>query len=329
MLSRNSNRLLPAIDMSKATIVGARAEHKVRRPAPRRQSNKVREGWTAFAFLVPSLIGFGLFVFGPILAVFLISFFDWSLLSDPEFIGMENYSQLASDARVGSVYKTTLLIAALSVVLNIVLGLAIALLLESQLSRWTRTIFRMTYVFPYIVSATAVALIWRFLLNRDLGLVNYLLGFLSIDRINWLGSSAWAPISVVIVYTWKALGFSILIFLAGLQGIPNELKEAATVDGAGSWKQFTKIVLPLLSPTIFFLIVINTINAFQIFAEPVVLTEGGPGDSSRTIVQFIYEKAFRSFEMGYASAIAMSLFVVLLIATAIQFRLSRRWTFYG
>src|SRR5690625_2922766 len=135
MLSRNSNRLLPAIDMSKATTVGARAEHKVRRPAPRRQFNKVREGWTAFAFLAPSLIGFGLFVFGPILAVFLISFFDWSLLSDPEFIGMENYSQLASDARVGSVYKTTLLIAALSVVLNIVLGLAIALLLESQLSR--------------------------------------------------------------------------------------------------------------------------------------------------------------------------------------------------
>lgn len=288
-----------------------------------------RDTWTAVGFLTPAMIGFAIFVFGPIIAVGVLSFFKWSLLSEPAFVGVENFERLAQDSRLRDVYGSTVYISVFAVLLNLVLGLALALLLESRISSRVRTVFRMTYVFPYIVSAAAVALIWRFLLNQDLGLVNYVLGLLGVDRINWLGSSTWAPVSVILVYTWKSLGFSILIYIAGLQSIPVELREAATVDGAGAWTRFWRITLPLLSPTVFFLIVINTINAFQIFAEPVVLTTGGPGDSSRTVVQYIYETAFRNFDLGYASTVALSLFAVLLVMTAVQFRLSRRWTFYG
>jgi len=288
-----------------------------------------RDALAALGFLTPSLIGFAVFVFGPILAVVVLSFFEWSLLSDPTFIGGDNFVRLISDERLRSVYGSTVYIAVFAVLLNIVLGLCLALLLESGLHRRIRTLFRLTYVFPYIVSAAAVALIWRFLLSQDLGLVNYFLGFLGADRINWLGSSTWSPISVIVVYTWKSLGFSILVYIAGLQSIPAEVREAATVDGAGAWTSFWRITLPLLSPTVFFLVVINTINAFQMFAEPLVLTNGGPGDSSRTVVMYIYETAFNNFHLGYSSTVALSLFVVLLIMTAIQFRLSRRWTFYS
>jgi multiple sugar transport system permease protein len=183
----------------------------------------------------------------------------------------------------------------------------------------------LSYLFPFVVSASAVALIWRFLLNKDFGLINYWLTQLGLDKIDWLGSSAWAPISVIIVSSWKTMGFSILIYVAGLRAIPNEYREAAVVDGAGPWARFWHVTLPLLSPTVLFLLVINTINAFQIFAEPRVLTQGGPGDASRSIVQFIYDTAFQSFDLGYASAIALTLMVLLVGLTTIQFAVSRRW----
>ena len=299
--------------------------------APRRVpvGRRRRDELTALAFLTPALIGFAIFVVGPILGVVVLSFFDWSLLSAPTFNGGENYRRLVAAHRLRDVYGSTAYMSVVAVILNLVLGLALALLLESRIPRRIRNAFRLTYVFPYIVSAAAVALIWRFLLNQDLGSVNWGLGQLGIDRINWLGSSAWAPVSVIVVYTWKSLGFSILVYIAGLQSIPNELREAATMDGAGPWRRFWRITLPLLSPTVFFLVVINTINAFQMFAEPVVLTGGGPGDASRTVVQYIYQLAFQSFSLGYASTVALSLFVLLLAMTAVQFRLSRRWTFYS
>ncbi len=158
--------------------------------------------------------------------------------------------------------------------------------------------------------------------------MNYWLGFLGIPHINWLGSTAWAPVAIIIVNSWKTIGFSILVYIAGLQGIPNEIREAAIVDGANAWTRFWRITFPLLSPTVFFLLVINTINAFQVFAEPRVLTQGGPGDSSRTIVEYIYDTAFQGFDIGYASTVGLTLVALLVVLTLIQFRLSRRWTFY-
>lgn len=299
--------------------------------ARRRRTDPARKGeaFAALGFLTPSLIGFALFVLAPALGVIALSFYDWNLLSDGTFIGLGNFTRLFSDARLAQVYGSTAYMAVVILAVNVIVGLLLAVLLETRMPRWIRGFFRLSFLFPFVVSSSAVALIWRFLLNKDLGLVNYWLGWLHIDRIDWLGSSAFAPISVILVASWKTVGFSILIYIAGLQSIPAEIREAAIVDGANAWQRFWRITLPLLSPTVFFLLVINTISAFQIFAEPRVLTQGGPGDASRTIVQYIYDTAFGSFDLGCASAVGITLLLVLIVLTAIQFRLSRRWTFYG
>jgi multiple sugar transport system permease protein len=286
------------------------------------------DGRAAAAFLAPSAGSFLLFVLAPTVGVIGLSFFSWNLLSDGRFIGLDNFARLFADTRLLDVYRSTTFMAVSILAVNIVIGLLLAVLLETRMPRWARAFFRLSFLFPFVVSSSAVALIWRFLFNKDLGLINYWLGLIGIDRIDWLGSSVWAPVAVIIVSSWKTLGFSILVYVAGLQSIPHEVKEAAIVDGANAWQRFWRITLPLLSPTVFFLVVINTINAFQIFAEPRVLTQGGPGDSSRTVVQYIYDTAFQSFDLGYASTVGLTLMAVLIVLTLIQFRVSRRWTHY-
>lgn len=287
-----------------------------------------RDGLAAAAFLAPSAASFLIFVLAPTVGVIALSFFSWNLLSDGRFIGTENFERIFTDSRLVDVYRSTTFMALSILAVNIIVGLLLAVLLETRMPRWLRGFFRLSFLFPFVVSSSAVALIWRFLFNKDLGLINYWLGLVGLDRVDWLGSSAWAPIAVIIVSSWKTLGFSILVYIAGLQSIPASLKEAAIVDGANAWQRFWRITLPLLSPTVFFLVVINTINAFQIFAEPRVLTQGGPGDSSRTVVQYIYDTAFQSFDLGYASTISITLMLILIILTLIQFRVSRRWTHY-
>lgn len=294
-------------------------------------SPKTREAIAAYLFLLPTLVTFFLFVLGPMVAAVGLSFFDYNLLrwnASPEFIGFDNYRQLADDGRILSIYQTTLKTGVSVVALTIGLGLLIAYMLEQKMPAFLRSIFRMTYFFPYVVSVSAVALIWSYLLHKDFGIVNYYLGLLGIERISWLGSSAWSWVSVVITESWKSLGFNVLVLLGGLQTIPTELYEAAEVDGANGWQKFRRVTLPLLTPTLLFLIVIDSINALQIFAQPYILTQGGPGDSSRTVVMYIYEHGFRFFNMGYASTVALSLFAIILILTLFQFRLSRRWVFY-
>ncbi len=179
-----------------------------------------------------------------------------------------------------------------------------------------------------MVSAVAVSIIWTFMFHRDLGPLNYYLGLLGIGRINWLNSSTYSPFAIMIADVWRNVGFYVLVFLGGMQAVPRDLYEAAEVDGAGAWQQFRRITLPLLSPTVLFLAVISVIGALQIFEQPQILTNGGPGDATRTIVLYLYEQGFRFFNMGYASAIAISLFAIILVFTALQLRLSRRWVFY-
>ncbi|GAA1036296.1 sugar ABC transporter permease [Virgisporangium ochraceum] len=295
-------------------------------PGPRR--GRRGDGLAALGFLSPSIVTFLVFVLAPTLGVLYLSFYDWNLLSDGTYVGFDNFERLAEDERLLKVYGSTTYMALVILAINVVLGLLLAVLLETRMPRWLRATFRLSFLFPFVVSASAVALIWRFLLNKDLGLVNWALGTVGVDRVDWLGSSTWAPISVIIVNSWKTIGFSILVYIAGLQAIPGELREASIMDGANAWTRFWRITFPLLSPTIFFLVVINTINSFQIFAEPRVLTQGGPGDSSRTIVEYLYDRAFGDFDLGYASAIGITFMLVLIVLTAIQFRLSRRWTFY-
>jgi multiple sugar transport system permease protein len=288
-----------------------------------------REAFAAYLFILPTLAGFLLFVVGPMVASFALSLFDWNLMTPPEFVGLGNWEQLLTDARVGGIYVTTLRLSLMVVCANMSFGLIFAVLLDSKMPVILRNFFRISYFFPYVVSAVAVSLIWTFLFNRDLGPLNYYLGQLGIDsRINWLNSSQWSPLAIVIADVWKNVGFYILVFLGGMQAISRDYYEAAEVDGASSWQKFRKITLPLLSPTILFLLVISVIGALQIFEQPQILTNGGPGDATRTIVMYIYEQGFRFFDMGYAATLAISLFVIILILTIIQFRLSRRWVFY-
>ena len=296
-----------------------------RRGAPPKRR---KDGLAALGFLSPAIVAFLIFVLAPTAGVLYLSFYDWNLLSDGAYVGLDNFDRLIHDDRLLGVYGSTAYMALVILMVNVVFGLLLAVLLETRMPRWLRGFFRLSFLFPFVVSASAVALIWRFLLNKDLGLVNYVLGLIGLDRIDWLGSSAWAPVSVIVVNSWKTVGFSILVYIAGLQAIPAVLKEAAIVDGANAWTRFWRITFPMLSPTIFFLVVINTINSFQIFAEPRVLTQGGPGDASRTIVEYLYDRAFGDFDLGYASAIGITFMLVLIVLTAIQFRLSRRWTFY-
>lgn len=290
---------------------------------------KRREMWTAYAFIAPTFIGFFIFIIGPMLISFAISLFDWNMLTPPKFIGLGNFEQLLRDPRIGSVYLTTFKLAFMIVPTNMVLGLALAVLLDRKMPGLIRNFFKASYFFPFVVSAVAVSIIWTFMFHRDLGPLNYYLGLLGIERIPWLNSSTWSPIAVMIADVWRNVGFYVLVFLGGMQAIPRDFYEAAEVDGASAWRQFRHITLPLLSPTVLFLAVISVIGALQIFEQPQILTNGGPGDATRTIVMYLYEHGFKFFDMGYASAIAISLFFIILVFTGLQLRLSRRWVFYS
>ncbi|GIL09074.1 MAG: sugar ABC transporter permease [Chloroflexota bacterium] len=292
------------------------------------QAMKRREMWTAYAFIFPTYLGFIIFIIGPMLMSFAISLFDWNLLTPPKFAGLANFQHLFTDPRIGSVYLTTFKLALMIVPTNMALGLALAVLLDRKMPELIRNFFKVSYFFPYVVSAVAVSIIWTFMFHRDLGPLNYYLGLLGIGRINWLNSSTYSPFAIMIADVWRNVGFYVLVFLGGMQAVPRDLYEAAEVDGAGAWQQFRRITLPLLSPTVLFLAVISVIGALQIFEQPQILTNGGPGDATRTIVLYLYEQGFRFFNMGYASAIAISLFAIILVFTALQLRLSRRWVFY-
>ncbi len=287
-----------------------------------------RENITGHLFILPTMIGFLVFIIGPMIAAIVLSFFYWDMFTPPNFIGLDNYKTLFKDPHVFTVFKNTLIFVFGVVTLNVGGGLLIALALNRRIHAIFRYILRTTYFFPMITSVTAIALVWNLLLNTDLGIVNYYLGKIGIPRINWLLSSRQAKVSVILIEVWKNIGFYMIVCLAGLQNIPRQLYEAAEIDGAGGLQRFLYITFPLLTPTIFFLIIIGLINAFQIFDMPFVLTRGGPGEATRTVVMYIYETGFRFFNMGYAATVSLLLFILIAALTLIQFRVSKGWVFY-
>jgi multiple sugar transport system permease protein len=204
----------------------------------------------------------------------------------------------------------------------------LATLLQSHLPRWLEGIFRSAYFFPLVLSAASVSLVMSYLFNADFGLVNSILNFVGIADVQWLSTSSGALTVVIIVYVWQNFGFSFLLFLGGLATIPKEVYEASEIDGAKGWSRFTKITMPLISPTMLVATVIALISALQIFDQPWVLTRGGPGDATRTAVMMIYQSGFQELQFGRASAIGIVLTLVILGVTALQFRLSRRYVFY-
>lgn len=289
---------------------------------------RFRERAEPYLYLAPVIIGVVLVTGGAILASFVLGFTEWDLVRPPRWVGLDNYATMFGSALFWKVLGNTFYYVAIAAPLSIVCSLALALLVDRKVRGIA--LFRTVYFFPVVTSMVAVAMIWSWLYNPEFGLINYLLKTLfGIDGPRWLVSTSWAMPAIAIMTVWKGIGYNMLILLAGLQAVPRTLHEAALMDGAGPVRRFFTITLPMLSPTLFFVTVITLIGSFQIFEQTYVLTQGGPANTTLTLSFFVYQNAFRFFKMGYATAMAYVLFAVTLLATALQFRLQKRWVYYG
>lgn len=283
-------------------------------------------------FIAPSLILLILFSIIPITIAFFISFTNLDLkglvdFSSVSFIGLENYKALLTDDRFIKAILNTVFYVLIGVPLVVILSLSIALLLNYGTSKLF-TFFRSVYYMPSITNIVAIAVIWGFLYNTEYGLINYILSFLSVDNIPWLNEPTLAKVSLIIVAVWKSLGLNMIIFLAALQGIPKDYYEAAEIDGANGFQKMVYITLPLLRFATFFVTVTTLIGWIQFFEEPFVMTQGGPLDGTLSIALFIYQEGFQFNEFGYAAAGSFILFIIIIIATLIQFKLRKSDTEY-
>jgi len=301
--------------------------------APRRAmgAKALRETIDAYSMLLPTILGVGIFFVVPLLISLFLSFTDARLFGDPQIVGLANYTRALGDPKFWQSLRNTFTFSLATMILSIIPALILAILLNEKL--WGRSFFRVIYFVPVVASVVGVSLLWRYLLNVDFGFVNYGLRLVGLDPIPWLSRPEWGLVSVIIVFSWKTIGYNMVIFLAGLQGVPRQLYEAASIDGASRWRQFMSITLPMLSPTTFFVVVTTLINCLQVFDVPVALglTRGntvGPADSMLTVVPLLWREAFIGSRQGYASALAWLLFLIIMVITVIQFRASNRWVNY-
>ncbi len=300
-----------------------------------RSAMKRREALWGYLFVLPLILGFAIFAFGPMLASIGISFTDWEILTTPKFIGLDNYIKLITrDRLVGIAFGNTLYL-----MLGIPIGMACSLLLALAMNQRIRgiSIYRTIYFLPVVSSVVAVSVLWRWIFNPEFGLFNVMLRYLGIQGPLWLGDAAWAKPALIIMGVWGGLGFNMLLYLAALQGVPRELTEAATIDGAGAWQRFRHVTWPFLTPTTFFVLVTSIIGTFQTFAQIHLMTRGnvsgaiggGPQWATLTVIYYLWLNAFNYYDMGYAAALAWILGIVILIFTIFQFAASRRWVFYS
>src|SRR5690625_10236 len=279
-------------------------------------------------FLAPTMIGIGIFVLLPIIGSLVLAFFRWDIITAPQFVGLRNFTDMATDSTVAISFLNTAIFVVFAVAAQLGVAMLLAVLVQSRMPSWLRVFFRSTFFFPLVLSAASVSILMRYLFNESYGVINWALSLIGIPAVPWLTSTQWAMVVVIAVYVWQNFGFSFLLFIGGLGSIPQEIYEAGAIDGATGWKKFQRITLPLVSPTLLVASVMGIISALQVFDQPYVLTRGGPGDSTRTVVMVIYESAFRKLEFGRASAIGLVLMIAIMLITAIQFRLARRFVFY-
>ena len=281
-----------------------------------------RAGWL---FVAPALFLIGFFFFLPAAAALLLSLTDFDIyaLADADnarVVGVSNYERLIDHPLFWTALKNTFYFALGCGPLTVLVALGAALLVNAPLTRF-RTFFRTAYFLPFVTTLVAVAIVWRYLYHAEYGLLNYALGAVGIEPVNWLGDPRWAMPAIILMAVWKNFGYYMLIFIAGLQAIPRELYEAAELDGASAWRRFVHVTVPQLGPSLVFVGVVVMIGYFQLFAEPYVMTEGGPLRSTTSLVLLMYEEGFRWWRMGFAAAIAFVLFLIILIWTLIQRRL--------
>ncbi len=293
----------------------------------------MKRSFTGYAFIAPWLVGFLVFTAGPMTASFVISLHSWSMLSPPTWVGLENYQSIVTE---DPLFLTSLWNTAFYVVFSVPLGVGVALALALLLhNRYPGMgFFRTAIILPSITNIVAVSVLWLWVFNPEFGLLNTFLRRLGIEGPFWLQSEMWAKPSLILMSLW-GVGGTTIIFLAALQGIPRELYEAAELDGAGPIQRFLHITVPMISPALFFSLVIGVIGSFQVFAQAFVMTgsaqpgsEGGPNNATLFLVLYLYKKAFQEFRMGYASALAWILFFIILVFTLLQTRLSRKRIYY-
>lgn len=286
----------------------------------------INVGWV-FLFLLPSAIPLFIFRIIPMIASAWISLNEWNMIGPMEWVGLKNYKDLLTSPETWQILGHTLLYLIGYLPLVFFGGLLIAAALNRRMR--ARGLLRAAYFVPVVTSWVAVALVWQWLLNPSNGLVNHVLGILHLPQPGWWTDPTWAMPSVILASAWKDLGFVMVILLAGLQAIPQEIEEAAMVDGANAWRRFWSITFPLLTPSIFFVVVISLINGFQVFDQVNVMTGGGPSGASQVVVGKIYDLSFRYGEAGMASALSWILFAIILIITAIQMRGQKKWVNYA
>ncbi len=277
-------------------------------------------------FVSPSLVGLAVFSVIPILASLGLTLYEWDLLTPPHFAGLGNFQRLIHDQNFWSALAHTLYFIVGYIPLVMVIALGVAVILNQKLRGVI--LFRAGFFIPVVSAWVAVALLWKWIFNPKFGIVNYLLGLVGIHGPAWLFDPQWAMPAIIITSVWKDIGFVMMMFLAGLQGIPAEYYDAAAIDGAGGWQRFRYITLPLLSPTAFFALIMSLINSFQVFDQVRIMTGGGPAGATSVLVEQIVKNAFDYSRMGYAAALSWALFLLIFTATVFQMRLQKHWVTY-
>lgn len=304
-----------------ATASTVRTQSTPPRPARWWRTHHGQHRLVGYGFLLPDLLGLAVFVVAPILGAFYISFHDWTGIGDRTWVGLDNYRTLATDAAFRDSLKITAIYTATFLPLLVVLSLGLALLVNQGL-RLTGFL-RSSFFAPFMVSLVVASVVWGFMLQDPGGALNSVLGLFGVEPQPWLGSTRLALVSVILVTLWQGVGYSMIIFLTGLQDIPTVYYEAAVIDGAGPWRRFRSITLPLLRPTSVFVLVISLISALQLFDPIFVLTQGGPAGATTTAVFYIYQTAFQFLQLGYASALSVVLFLIILAISVLQLRIFR------
>lgn len=306
-----------------ATIVSSAPPRTGAPPVSKRPS---RRGWIGWAFVSPALLLFLVFVAGPFLAAIVLSLFSWDMLTPAHFHGLDNFSQMFRDPLLYKALLHTFAFTLASVVTHLVAGLLLALAVNRAMSKALSYFVRTALFFPFVISWAAVALLWKYVLDPTFGLVTYYAGQVGLHSPDWFNDPSWALPAIIGIDFWHTIGYTFIIMLAGLQTVPKELVEAARSDGATPRQILWHVTIPMMSPTIFFATVITFIGAFQIFDPVQIITpQGGPDDSTITIVMYLYQKGFQSFQVGYASAVSLLVFVIMMGVTLLQFWGSGKW----
>ena len=279
----------------------------------------------AYLFLLPSFALYLVFVLAPVAVTFVLSFSYYDPMQGSRWVGFDNFRRFFTDARSLQIFWNTLRFTLFAVTSNVSVGMLFALTLNRAMPAALLYLFRLAFFLPVIIAAAFVSIVGGYFYGDDLGVINYYLIRLGVTPVHWLTSSRYAMMSIVIMDVWKNAGFFMIIFIAALQGVPRSLLEAALMDGASYWRRFFRIVLPWISPVVFFAIVYASIGALQVFESIAILTRGGPGDATRSMSIYIVEEAFDSFEIGYAASVAVIMTFVILAITAAQLLASRAW----